>query len=128
MTRPADPEQKRVCARAERDGPLGCNPRQIVELLTDDDARAIYRFLDEPTAVQEIAETLDLPLSTTYRKVEALSDAGLLTELKGQTGGDVPAHYVRALEHVSVTYDDPLRIECVENGTTLYCEPEQLNW
>ncbi|ADB59454.1 hypothetical protein Htur_0556 [Haloterrigena turkmenica DSM 5511] len=115
-----------ACARAERDGPLGCTPRRIVELLTDDDARAIYRYLDEPAPVREVSEALDLPLSTTYRKVEALCDAGLLTELEGQTGGDVPAHYVRALEHVSVTYGDPLRIECAKNGTTLYCEPEAL--
>lgn len=111
------------CPRAERDGELGCEPRLIMDLLNDDDARAVYLFVEEPTTVPEIADALDLPKSTAYRKVESLRDAGLIRQLNRRSQGGLPAHYVQAIDHVSVTYDDPLRIECTQHGKTLYCEP-----
>ncbi|RKD89159.1 helix-turn-helix domain-containing protein [Halopiger aswanensis] len=112
-----------ACARAGRDGALGCNPKQLIELLNDDDAREIYLFLEDPATVSDIADELDLPQSTAYRKVENLHDAGLISQLNEHSRSGVPSHYVQAIDHVTVTYDDPLRIECVRNGMTLYCEP-----
>ncbi|QLG50564.1 helix-turn-helix domain-containing protein [Natrinema halophilum] len=116
-------EEPTRCPRAERDGELGCEPRRIMDLLNDDDARSVYLSVEEPTTVREIADTLELPQSTAYRKVENLREAGLIRQLNQRSQGGLPAHYVQAIEHVSVTYDDPLRIECAQHGKTLYCEP-----
>ncbi len=102
---------------------MGCNPDRVMELLTDDDARAAYLYAAEPVTVSEIAEALDIPQSTAYRKVENLQEAGLLSQLNERSRTGTPAHYTQAMEHVTVTYDDPLRIECECNGRTLYCEP-----
>ncbi|GAB3673329.1 helix-turn-helix domain-containing protein [Halopiger thermotolerans] len=112
-----------ACARAERDGELGCNPELLIELLNDDDARAIYLHLEEPSTVGDLADELDLPQSTAYRKVQNLHEAGLISRLNERSRSGVPSHYVQAIDHVTVTYDDPLRIECVRKGMTLYCEP-----
>ncbi|MFD1565660.1 helix-turn-helix domain-containing protein [Haloarchaeobius amylolyticus] len=114
-------EQLTPCTRAQRDDELGCNPDQIIELLSDDDARAVFLSAEEPTTVGEVSEEHDLPASTAYRKVEQLHESGLLTQLNRQSG-ETPAYYVRSIDHVSVTYDEPLRIECTRKGKTLYCE------
>lgn len=48
----------------------------------DDDAcRTIIRTLEEPMTAREISEASDVPLSTTYRKLELLSEASLVDEL-----------------------------------------------
>ncbi|MFC4544009.1 helix-turn-helix domain-containing protein [Halosolutus amylolyticus] len=112
------------CTYAERDGPMGCNPQAIIELLATDDSREVYLQATEPVTVPEIAEELDLPQSTAYRKVEELQEAGLLRQLNERSQGGLPAHYIQSMDAVSVTYDDPLRIECSRSGTTLWCEPE----
>ncbi|ELZ91613.1 ArsR family transcriptional regulator [Haloferax mucosum ATCC BAA-1512] len=52
----------------------------VLNALDDADARAIIRGLEEPMTASEISETCDIPLSTTYRKLDLLTDAGLLSE------------------------------------------------
>ncbi|QCS43794.1 helix-turn-helix domain-containing protein [Natrinema versiforme] len=116
-------DHPRPCPRLEQDGELGCHPRRVVDLLADDDARAMYLYAEEPETVSEISEAVELPQSTAYRKVENLREAGLLSRLNDRSRTGTPAHYVQAMDHVSVTYDDPLRIECECNGRPLYCEP-----
>lgn len=116
-------DQSTPCALADRDGPIGCDPQLLVELLNDDDARAVYLFVETPATVGDVADALELSQSTAYRKVERLCDAGLITQLNERSRSGSPAHYVQAIDRVSVTYDDPMRIECAKNGATLYCEP-----
>ncbi|MFC7213264.1 winged helix-turn-helix domain-containing protein [Saliphagus sp. GCM10025334] len=100
------------------DGEGGCNPERIVSLLSEDTARELYRYADGSTPVSEFAEELEIPLSTTYRTVSRLEDAGLLRSVSRTD----PARYVRAADHVSVSYDDPIRITCVRGGLPLYCD------
>jgi len=52
----------------------------VLGALEDDDCRDIITTLDEPMTASEISDASDVPLSTTYRKLELLSDASLLTE------------------------------------------------
>ena len=52
----------------------------VLAALTDDDCRDIVESLTQPRSAQEISETCNIPLSTTYRKVNMLSDAGLVDE------------------------------------------------
>jgi DNA-binding transcriptional ArsR family regulator len=54
--------------------------QDVLEALNDPQCRRIVASLDEPMTVREIAEAADIPLSTTYRKLDTLSQASLLLE------------------------------------------------
>lgn len=75
----------------------------VLDALDDADARAIIRGLEEPMTASEISETCDIPLSTTYRKLDLLTDAALLAE----------GTQIRADGHHATTYEvafDEVRI------------------
>lgn len=55
------------------------DPDDVFRALEDRTCREIVRELDEPKTVAEIAETCEVPLSTSYRKVEKLEEASLVT-------------------------------------------------
>jgi DNA-binding transcriptional ArsR family regulator len=67
----------------------------VLDALDDPDARAIIRGLEEPMTASEISENCDIPLSTTYRKLDLLTEASLLTE----------GTAIRADGHHATTYD-----------------------
>jgi DNA-binding transcriptional ArsR family regulator len=52
----------------------------VLDALDDPDCREIVSVLEEPMTASEISEASDIPLSTTYRKLELLEDAALLFE------------------------------------------------
>ncbi|MFB6125980.1 MAG: helix-turn-helix domain-containing protein [Halolamina sp.] len=54
--------------------------QQVLDALDDPDCRAIVRQLEEPMTAGEVSEVCDIPTSTTYRKLELLSEASLLAE------------------------------------------------
>jgi DNA-binding transcriptional ArsR family regulator len=61
----------------QRDEP---DPDDVFQALEDRTCREIITELDEPKTVAEIAESCEIPLSTTYRKVERLDKASLVTQ------------------------------------------------
>jgi response regulator of citrate/malate metabolism len=75
----------------------------LLTALQDDDCRAIVQAVeDDPLSASEIADACDLPLSTTYRKVDMLTDAALLDErLRVATSGSHEREYVAG--HVDLT-------------------------
>jgi len=81
--------------------------RAILHALQDDDCRAVLDATGEtPMSASELAETCDLPLSTAYRKLERLTDAGLLNErTRLSTDGKHASEYVRAVDEVVVDAD-----------------------
>ncbi|MDS0475169.1 helix-turn-helix domain-containing protein [Natrinema sp. 1APR25-10V2] len=86
----------------------------VIAALDDGDCREIITVLEEPMTVHEVAEATDRPLSTTYRKLDALSDAGLVEEAGGiRRGRHQKARYVANLERISIGFDDAneLRVE-----------------
>lgn len=99
-----------------------CDPQLIVQALSDEDARAVFFRLEEPATVDEVATDCDIALSTAYRKVDKLVDAGLVAPAGSRQPNGSTA-YERAMESVAIHYDDGLRIECVKHGLPLYCEP-----
>ncbi|MFP9190641.1 winged helix-turn-helix domain-containing protein [Natrialbaceae archaeon A-CW1-1] len=101
------------------DGEDGCKPEQIITLLAENTARQLFLHADDPTTVQEFCDELDVAMTTAYRTVERLEDAGLL---KRQPPTASPQTYVRASEHVTITYENPVRISCVKGGVPVYCE------
>ncbi|WP_440990259.1 DUF7342 family protein [Haloarchaeobius baliensis] len=93
------------------------DPRAVVGALADDDCRDIVEFLDEPATAGEVADGAEVPLSTTYRKLDQLVDAGLVTErTDALRRGQPTTRYRRAFESVRVETDDDGALEAVVEG------------
>jgi DNA-binding transcriptional ArsR family regulator len=52
----------------------------VLSALDDSDCREIISELDEPMTASQVADECDLPMSTTYRKLDMLTKASLLAE------------------------------------------------
>lgn len=87
--------------------------RTVLAALGDEDCRAILEAVEAgPSTASEVADSSGTPLSTTYRKLEILSDAELLDErIRIRRDGKHVSEYYRSFEDVSVTVDDRGRIE-----------------
>jgi DNA-binding transcriptional ArsR family regulator len=79
----------------------------VCEALADPDCREILAALDEPLTAKAVVERCDLPRTSTYRKLEALSDAGLVEERTDlRVDGHHATTYVRDVSGVVLDYDD----------------------
>jgi len=77
--------------------------QQLLDALGDPDCRRIVQELDEPMTAKELMDACDLSQTTTYRKLDRLSDTSLVvadTELR--TDGHHTTRYERAIEGVFV--------------------------
>ncbi|AZH26098.1 winged helix-turn-helix domain-containing protein [Haloplanus aerogenes] len=54
--------------------------QSVLDALDDPDCRTIIQHLDEPMTATEVSEECDIPMSTTYRKLDLLTEASLLAE------------------------------------------------
>lgn len=80
------------------------DPEAVFSALQDEDCRAIIRALTEPMTADEISEATDIPKSTTYRKLETLTDAGLLAEgVEIRSDGQHASRYGVAFDEVTVS-------------------------
>jgi len=52
----------------------------VLDALDDAGCRAIVRILEEPLSAKEVSDRCDIPLTTTYRKLEMLCSASLVQE------------------------------------------------
>lgn len=76
----------------------------VLDALADDDARRIVSALSEPKTASELSEECDIPLSTTYRKLERLTDASLLSESTDiRRDGQHTTRYAVSFETVTVS-------------------------
>lgn len=80
----------------------------LLDALNDADCRAILDATgDEALSANEVADACDLPLSTVYRKLDRLTDAGLLDErTRVRSAGKHPSEYARRVEDVLVSVGD----------------------
>ncbi|WP_115863951.1 winged helix-turn-helix domain-containing protein [Halorussus litoreus] len=79
----------------------------VLDALDDPDCRSIVTHLDEPMTASEISDVTDVPLSTVYRKLEALSEASLLRELtEVRSDGHHTSRYEVDFEEVAVSLDE----------------------
>jgi DNA-binding transcriptional ArsR family regulator len=86
--------------------------QSVLKALSDPDCREILRALSEPMTAEEIAETTDTPMSTTYRKLELLTDASLLEEgVEVRPDGQHASRYVVAFDEVAVSLSDDREFE-----------------
>ena len=94
----------RLDSRFADGSPDDADVQPIVEALQDPDCRRILRVAgDDPLTVKELADACRLPLSTTYRKVDLLLEADLVSEgVRVREDGKHPAQYVRRVDEVTV--------------------------
>ncbi|EMA29625.1 winged helix-turn-helix domain-containing protein [Haloarcula japonica] len=79
----------------------------LFDALADPDCRDILRVLDEPLPAKEVASVCDLPQTSTYRKLEQLSEAELVAEeTEVRPDGHHATAYVRDCDGVFVGVDD----------------------
>lgn len=79
--------------------------QDVLEALGDADGRAILEATsDGPLTANEVSETCDLPLSTTYRKLDLLTGAGLLDErTRIRRSGKHASVYTRVVDDVVIS-------------------------
>lgn len=78
----------------------------VLKALGDADAQDLLEALSEPKAASELSEECDIPLSTTYRKLELLTDADLLEEVTEiHNDGQHTTRYVIGFDTVTITVD-----------------------
>ncbi|WP_431358759.1 helix-turn-helix domain-containing protein [Halovenus amylolytica] len=81
---------------------------QLLGTLEDPDCRAIIEATSEEAySASELSDRCDLPLSTAYRKLDALTEVGLLKErIRLSNTGQHTSEYTLQIEHISLTVDD----------------------
>ncbi|WP_144797507.1 ArsR/SmtB family transcription factor [Halorubrum depositum] len=78
----------------------------VLDALADDAARRIVTALTEPKTASDLSEECDIPLSTTYRKLEKLTDASLLRESTDiRRDGQHTTRYSVSFDSVTVSID-----------------------
>ena len=76
----------------------------VLDALADEAARRIIAALSEPKTASDLSEECDIPLSTTYRKLETLTDASLLEESTDiRRDGQHTTRYSVSFETVTVS-------------------------
>lgn len=85
----------------------------VLAALDDPDARRLVEALSEPMTARELSDATDIPLSTTYRKLDGLTEASLLYETtQVRSDGHHTTRYIVAFEeiHISLTDDRELEV------------------
>ncbi|MFB6269387.1 MAG: helix-turn-helix domain-containing protein [Halobacterium sp.] len=91
--------------------PLGTDDapdlQAVLDALDDEGCRRIIEALAEPMTAKELSDETDIPLSTTYRKLELLTDAALLDERAVlQPDGHHTTEYDLVFEEVVIQLED----------------------
>jgi len=91
----------------------------LLGALEDADCRSILEATTEDAlTANELSDRCDLPLSTAYRKLELLTEAGLLEEqLRLSRSGKHTSEYVRAVSEVDVSLDGTLELTLNHAGS-----------
>jgi DNA-binding transcriptional ArsR family regulator len=77
--------------------------QNVLDALDDPDCRDIVTVLEQPMTADQISEAADVPLSTTYRKLDLLTEASLLEEgVEIRPDGQHASRYTIAFEEVII--------------------------
>ena len=86
----------------------------VFEALADPDCRDILTTVEEPLPAKAVAEACDLPQTSTYRKLQQLSEAGLIAEETAVSpDGHHATTYVRDCTGVFVMLEDAIDVAVV---------------
>lgn len=88
--------------------PDDADVQAVFDALADRDCRRVLRAVaDVSLTANECARVCDVPLSTTYRKLELLADAGLVdARIRVRRDGKHANEYRRRFDRVCVAVDD----------------------
>lgn len=88
----------------ETDSNVSSDPQLIIDALRDEDSRQLVAEAGEQSqTAKELAEACDLSLSATYRRLERLTEAGLLSKGTRVRPGQRPAaEYSRNFDGVMI--------------------------
>lgn len=90
-----------------RDDADDASRQAALAALADPDCRRVIAALDEPLTAKAVAERCGLARTTTYRKLDRLSDGDLVEErVTVRTDGHHATTYVRDFAGVLVAFDD----------------------
>lgn len=85
---------------------------EVLDALKDPDCRAILECLDTPMAAKEVATVCEIPQSTTYRKLDLLSDASLVEErTQIRECGRHTTQYIANFDEVSLSLTEDQRLD-----------------
>ena len=90
------------------------SPEDILSFLIDKSSLAILKLLDgKEYSIQEIASNLDLPLSSTYRRVNKLEQLKIIkkTKIVRKTDGTDESFYTSLIDEIQITLKNN-RISC----------------
>jgi len=86
--------------------------QEVLDALDDPTCRRFVAHLEEPMTASELSEACDVPLSTTYRKLDALSEASLVGEqTEIRTDGQHTTRYTVDFTEVAVALDEDREFE-----------------
>jgi response regulator of citrate/malate metabolism len=97
----------------------------VLSVLEDENCRSILEVTSAETlSAQEIADKCDIALSTTYRKVEKLTEAGILNEqIRLSTSGKHTSEYTVKVEDITVSIDKDSGVQ-ITLGSALTDKPQ----
>ena len=81
--------------------------QDVLDALDDPDCRAIITELEAPMTASELSDAADVPLSTTYRKLDLLTEASLLAEMTEiRSDGQHTTRYEIDFDEVRIALDE----------------------
>jgi DNA-binding IclR family transcriptional regulator len=90
----------------------GPDLQAILDALDDPNCRTIVQQIDGAMTANELADATDIPLSTTYRKLDLLTEASILDErTEIRPDGHHTTKYVLAFESVEIGLTDDRQFE-----------------
>lgn len=93
-------------------GDADTDDQAVFEALADPDCRDILATVEEPLPAKAIADACDLPQTSTYRKLQQLSEAGLVAEETDvRPDGHHTTTYVRDSTGVFVAFEGDERFD-----------------
>ena len=98
--------------------PSSSSPEDILSLLIDKPSLTILKLLDgKEYSIQQIASTLDLPLSSTYRKVNMLEQLKMIkkTKIVRKTDGTDESFYTSWIDEIQIIFKNNKIICKVKN-------------
>jgi len=99
-------------ARSPGDSDDTADLEPVLEALNDENCREIVGVLSDPMTAEEISEATGIPLSTTYRKLDRLTEASLLEEVvQVRSDGQHVSRYILVFDEVIVGLSEDRELE-----------------
>lgn len=91
----------------------------VLDALSDADCRAIVRTIGRPMTASEVATRCDLPLSTAYRKLDALESTPLVEQsYRLRQRGKHPQQFQRCADSLLVRLpDEHVEVQLLHHAT-----------